>query len=343
MNEIHKWTSSVTVKHLSSKTIVQIPLIDIPLEDQIMCVETLDSLFSKLDFAEEDLEKVEKMLEVYRQGVLKQAFEGGYHKSSILKDVATVLTEQLSEKKRVWEVNYLSSHNTVKNDTWKKKYKHPRKTNVAELPTLPRGWVWTNIEEVSAHKKNAIKAGPFGSALKKSTYTKSGFKIYGQEQVIAGDDTIGDYYISETHYKQLQSCRVRPGDVLISLVGTAGKVLVLPEEIEEGVINPRLIKITFNKNLMLGEYFKFYLNSSLPKSYFKLVSHGATMSILNMSILKELPIPLPSIQEQKEIIDKIKETYSISESIIGTLKNTKKISKSLRQSILKKAFEGELI
>ena len=67
------------------------------------------------------------------------------------------------------------------------------------------------------HEKNAIKAGPFGSALKKEIYVENGYKVYGQEQVINGDETIGNYYIDERKYKELESCKVSPNDVLISL------------------------------------------------------------------------------------------------------------------------------
>ena len=66
----------------------------------------------------------------------------------------------------------------------------------------------------------------------------------GQEQVIRGDYLFGDYFISVSKYRELESCSVRPGDILLSLVGTAGKLLVLPEDAPAGVINPRLIRFT---------------------------------------------------------------------------------------------------
>jgi type I restriction enzyme, S subunit len=121
-------------------------------------------------------------------------------------------------------------------------------TELAELPKLPEAWKWVNIEPLVEDRKNSIKAGPFGSSLKKEFYMPNGFKIYGQEQVISGDCTYGDYFISEEKYKELESCKVKPFNILISLVGTIGKVLILPENCEDGVINPRLIKISLNRN-----------------------------------------------------------------------------------------------
>ena len=73
----------------------------------------------------------------------------------------------------------------------------------------PMKWIISKIEDITAQEKNALKAGPFGSALKKEFYVRSGYKIYGQEQVICGDASFGDYYIDEEKYKELKNCAVQ--------------------------------------------------------------------------------------------------------------------------------------
>ena len=144
----------------------------------------------------------------------------------------------------------------------------------------PMGWKRTLIEDVVAPEKNALKAGPFGSALKKEYYVESGYKIYGQEQVIAEDPNYGDYYIDEERYRQLKNCAVQAGDVLISLVGTYGKLLIIPEQFEPGIINPRLLKITFDKNRVNPYYFQFFFQSEALKRKLETNTHGGTMDIL---------------------------------------------------------------
>jgi type I restriction enzyme S subunit len=91
---------------------------------------------------------------------------------------------------------------------------------------LPHGWQWVKFDHIAENSKHALKAGPFGSALKKDIYCENGYKIYGQEQVISGDENFGDYFIDHKKFNQLSSCAVKPGDILISLVGTIGRVLV---------------------------------------------------------------------------------------------------------------------
>ncbi|MFD1874512.1 restriction endonuclease subunit S [Hymenobacter bucti] len=162
-----------------------------------------------------------------------------------------------------------------------------------EEQELPQGWVWTGFAQLAAREPNALKAGPFGSALKKEYYVSEGYKVYGQEQVIRQDAFYGDYFIDESRYEMLSSCRVKPGDILVSLVGTIGKVLILPEGISPGIINPRLVKLSLNKDAIKAEFAKMYLDSPTVKSRFSNVSHGGTMDILNLSTLKDLPVPLP--------------------------------------------------
>ncbi|NPD30994.1 restriction endonuclease subunit S [Eggerthellaceae bacterium zg-1084] len=178
-----------------------------------------------------------------------------------------------------------------------------------------RGLPVYSVEELAASEKNAMKAGPFGSALKKSFYVESGYKIYGQEQVISGDQSYGDYYISEEKYEQLKSCRVKPRDVLISLVGTVGKVLILKEGCKPGIINPRLVKITFDESKILPEYFAAAFALESIRSMLLDGAHGQTMDVLNLGMIKKLSLPIPPIEQQMEYlafvqqIDKLEFAY----------------------------------
>ena len=192
------------------------------------------------------------------------------------------------------------------------------------------------------HEKNAIKAGPFGSALKKEIYVENGYKVYGQEQVINGDETIGNYYIDERKYKELESCKVSPNDVLISLVGTVGKVLVLSEDCKAGIINPRLIKLSLDKEKMLPSFFKYYFESRYLRSMYKNKSHGTTMDVLNMKIIKDLPFPCYSIEEQIDILQILDTTLPIIENMKVIAVDAKEKIDIMKKSILSKAFRGEL-
>ena len=202
----------------------------------------------------------------------------------------------------------------------------------------PKNYNIQTINDVAVKEKNGIKAGPFGSSLKKEFYVKSGYKIYGQEQVIKDDFSYGDYYINEERYRTLESCKIQQGDILISLVGTFGKVSVVPEKFEPGIINPRLMKITPNQNIILPLFLKELLVSQSVQKQIEDVSHGGTMGIVNVGIIKKIKILVPSLDEQKAYLGLKEKSEKIKQSMLAQ-------SAELEiqfQSLMQKAFKGEL-
>ncbi len=146
-----------------------------------------------------------------------------------------------------------------------------------------------------------IKPGPFGSSLKKSFYTNDGFRVYGQEQVIAGDLTVGDYYVSKEKYSEMEMFAVQENDILLSLVGTTGRVLVVRKPFHPGIINPRLIRLRVNSDIVDVEYFKHLLMFEQTQSQLAQLSQGGTMGVLSGTVLRQLILPCPGLPEQKEI------------------------------------------
>lgn len=287
--------SGTTFKEISLKAFAQLEIPIPPLPEQQAIVFKIEELFSDLDNGIQQLQKAQQQLKVYRQSLLKWAFEG-----------------KLTNK------------------------------NVKE-GELPEGWKIVNIVDIAEKGKHALKAGPFGSSLKKEFYTADGYKIYGQEQVISDNPFIGDYYISERKYQELMSCKIKPFDVLISLVGTVGKVLILPQNCKPGIINPRLIKVSLNNEIYLPKFFKYYFESSYVKSIYGSKAQGTTMDVLNLGIIKTIPFPLTSIEEQQLIVDELESKLTVCDKIEETIAQSLQQAESLRQSILKTAFEGKLI
>lgn len=195
----------------------------------------------------------------------------------------------------------------------------------------PMKWIISKIEDITAQEKNALKAGPFGSALKKEFYVRSGYKIYGQEQVICGDASFGDYYIDEEKYKELKNCAVQAGDILISLVGTYGKTLIMPDNYEAGIINPRLMKITLNKNKVTPIYFKYYFESNALKASMDANTHGGTMGILNLGIIRQMKIQVPPLSLQNQFAAFVERVDQQKQTVQQSLERLELMKKALMQ------------
>lgn len=359
-NEVIKLSSGTTVLGINLTNLKSIPICFPSLPEQRAIVAKIEELFSSLDSGIADLKKTQEQLKIYRQAVLKKAFEGGLTKEWRAKQTnlpsADELLKQIKEERKdhykqeiadwtnavkAWKVNSEGGNKPSKPKVLKEL---PLLTldELQELPKMPENWKWVKVDKIAGHKSNSLKAGPFGSSLKKSFYTKTGYKIYGQEQVISGNAYFGDYYVGVEIYNSLINCAVFPKDILISLVGTVGKVLVLPDDSEQGIINPRLVKITLN-TFYESVFFKYYFESSFLKSLYKVKNHGTTMDVLNLGSIKELPFPLCSKEEQGEIVQEIESRLSVCDKVEESIVENLEKAKALRQSILKKAFEGRLL
>lgn len=202
---------------------------------------------------------------------------------------------------------------------------------------VPEHWSFVGLDHLASPVANALKAGPFGSALKKDSYVAKGFKIYGQEQVIAQDPSIGDYYISPSKFQELKSCAVRSGDLLVSLVGTIGKVLLLPNTIEPGIINPRLIKLTLDFGLMIPEYMQVLLAAPRVRDFLFNQSHGTTMDVLNLTILRSLPIALPPVAEQHRIVARVEELRRLCAQLRERLTEARRTQSQLAEALVAQA------
>ncbi len=308
-----------------------------PLDQQKRIVAEIEKQFSRLDEAVANLKRVKANLKRYKAAVLKAAVEGRLVETE---------AELARREGRSYETGgqLLQRILETRRSQWKGKgkYKEPAAPDTTDLSELPDGWTWCGFEQISISDKHALKAGPFGSALKKEMYIESGYKIYGQEQVISGDPTFGDYFIDEAKYRELVSCAARPGDLLISLVGTAGKVLVLPPTALPGIINPRLLKLSLNQAFIAPAYAAYMLQSAWTKHYFKLQAHGGTMEILNLGIIKSLPVPLPPLDDQHCIVAEVDRRLSLLRETEAQVNANHQRAGRLRQSILSTALSGGL-
>jgi len=328
---------------------IQIPLASVNQQKKI--AEKLDELFSDLDAGVAALQRAKANLKRYRASVLKAAVEGKLtaqwrEQNPPTETGAQLLARILKERRAKWEENQFkkfAEQGKTPPKNWQDKYREPIIPEISGLPDLPKGWVWMSIDHLAFPIDHSIKAGPFGSALKKEFYASSGYKIYGQEQVIRSDQSYGNYYIDEKKYLELESCATKPGDLLISLVGTIGRTLILPDDAKLGIINPRLIKVTLDQGVIFPKFLQMYLTSPSVMAIFKLVSHGGTMEILNLHTIKSLAYPVAPINEQREIVSEISRRLSITDATEKNLDHALARAARLRQAILKRAFEGRLV
>ncbi len=292
LKKINDATPSVTVKHLSTKTLGKTSIPLPPIAEQQRIVERIESLFAKLDEAKEKAQAVVDSFEDRRTMILHKAFSG--------------------ELTALWRRAHCVSEES---------------------------WRLLTLNDVADYKK-----GPFGSSITKAMFVPKGehtYKVYEQGNAIRKTLDYGHYYINEQKYNELKGFAIQAGDIIISCAGTIGEVFKLPEECEAGVINQALMRVRLHPNIE-ERFFSYFFGEVIKGDVIDQANGTAIKNIPPFKVMKAMEIRLPSLAEQKAIVDlldemlrKEEQAQEIAEQVIDQIDTMKK-------AILARAFRGEL-
>ncbi|MEF3074900.1 restriction endonuclease subunit S [Methylobacter sp. Wu1] len=148
-------------------------------------------------------------------------------------------------------------------------------------------------------------------------------------------------YISEDFHKEIYKSRLEAGDLAIVRSGAPGTTCVIPEEL--GDANCSDLVIVRPNDQLLPEYGCVYMNSSVAQQNVIANQVGVAQQHFNVGSMKNMPISLPSIPEQQEIVRRVESLFTLADTVEKQYLETKKRLDRLTQSLLAKAFRGELV
>lgn len=175
-------------------------------------------------------------------------------------------------------------------------------SGIAWLGEVPEGWMVKRIKHILQAKKGAIKTGPFGSQLQSGEMLEGDIKVYNQRSVIDRDLDSGENYISLDKFQRLSAFEVFPSDLLVTTRGTIGRCVILPENVQRGILHPCLMRLQLNQRLCSNRFIEIFIQESdKVLSQLRLMSNATTIDVIYSESLKEVWLALPPISEQTAI------------------------------------------
>ena len=176
------------------------------------------------------------------------------------------------------------------------------------LPKLPISWNLVRVKNLFFNEEKPLRVGPFGSQLTTKDYLDSGYWVYTQRSVLDNNFATNDIFISDEKYEKLKAFAVKENDILITTrgSGTPGHVAKVPRNYKKGILHPCLMRFRLDEDKCLYEYLRFVFEfSTYIREQIDSASNTTAIPVLYSDTLKNLYMPLPSIEEQKEIIEKL--------------------------------------
>lgn len=320
--------TGTTFKEISGATAKTLPFVLPPQAEQKVIADKLDTLLAQVETTKARLERIPEILKSFRQSVLAAAVSG-----KLTEEWRTKYTYKISIQNILDFKHSLIERGIVKSS----KQDIPLPFD-EELSVIPDSWAWSRLITVCSLITDG-KHGNCKDELNSGFYFLSAKDVSNKKLVYENARQINQIEFKEVH----QRTNLEPGDICIVNTGaTVGKYAIAGD-------NEHTRNTTFQKSVAVVKVLKEYANNKFVAYYFEdatlrllKASSGSAVNNLLLGTMKQLPIPLPPIEEQTEIVRRVEELFAFADSIEQKAAAALARVNNLTQSILAKAFRGEL-
>lgn len=340
-----------TVASISTNALRRFEIPIAPIEQQRRIVAKIEELFSDLDAGVAALNRAKTNLKRYRAAVLKAAVEGKLTEQWRAENppsepTSELLERILAERRTKWEEEQVAKYKAKGKKPprgWGDKYKKPITPNPELLPNPPVGWCWATLDQCASNEPNSITDGPFGSNLKTEHYRSTGPRVIRLQNI--GDGKFIDEYahVEHTHFERLRKHSVVGGDIVIALLGdTLPRACVVPEWVGPAIVKADCVRFAPHHGVLRSGYANYLLNSSVTRRRCATAIRGVGRPRLNLTRIRGIAIPLPTLQEQEAIVTIAEECLSANDQAEGMMAVALMRAEALRAGVLRRAFAGRL-
>lgn len=338
---IHQNTPSITVKHLSSRTIAEIDLPLPPLQEQIRLVDKLDELLSDLDAGVAELKAAQAKLQRYRQSLLKAAVQGDLTAewraaNPPIESGADLLQRILAERRNRWEDAQRDKAEAAGKPLpkgWQGKYSS-QTDSVSGLSDLPPGWTWATLAQIGFLDRGRSKHRPRDAA-----HLYGGPYPFIQTGDIRAADTFIRAWSSSYSVAGLAQSRLWPvGTMCITIAATIGKTALLEVE---ACFPDSVVGWLPAADCVDARYVEYYMRTMQQR--LEEEAPATAQRNINLETLAQVTVALPPLDEQIRIVELVDSALGDSRALHQAVNRAIAQSAAQRQNILRAAFAGELV
>ncbi|MBU4237070.1 MAG: restriction endonuclease subunit S [Proteobacteria bacterium] len=345
-NEIDSYGTGTTFRAISGKILKSLSVPIAPLEQQKRIVAEIEKQFSRLDEAVANLRRVKANLKRYKAAVLKAAVEGKlteeWRKQHPDVEPASKLLERiLAERRQKWEEAELAKMKAKgkapEDDKWKNKYKEPECFGHVDF-TIPKSWMVATVQQLAERVQ-------YGSSSKTKEDT-DGIPVLRMGNIFEGELSLEKLKYLPQKHNEFPELFLKDDDLLFNRTNSpelVGKTAVYKGKPSPCSFASYLIRV----QLMPGveaKFLSYYINSMHGRQWVKsVVTQQVGQANVNGTKLQALIIPVPPAMEQKTIVSEMENRFSLMNGMEVAVETNMLRAERLRQSILSKAFTGQLI
>lgn len=342
-----------TISGITKKQLTDLKFPLAPIAEQQRIVAKLEELFSELDQGVENLRTAQQQLKVYRQALLKHAFEGRLtakwrtQNPDKLESTKALLAriqqertaryqQQLAEwqeAQRAWEANGKTGSKPAKPKALKAL---PALTaeDLVELPELPEGWSYIYLTYLGDLSRGKSKHRPrndprlFGGPY---PFIQTG-------EVKSANRVVRTYSNTYSAFGLEQSKLWPTGTLCITIAANIAETAFLGFD---GCFPDSVVGFSAVKSLVNPEYVDFFIQGA--RARIEAYAPATAQKNINLETLENLVVPLCCADEQRALLQILDERFSVIDQLETTITTSLQQAEALRQSILKKAFSGQLV
>lgn len=225
-----------------------------------------------------------------------------------------------------------------------KKDKELKHIEDSEIPfEIPSSWQWTRLGLYAQKVTDQVASGSFADIRDNVVSLKEpDYAIMVKTADFANGFTKNLTYTNKHGYEFLENSNLFGGELILSNIGSIGKVFIVPKLEKRMTLAPNSIMVRLTDNNLIM-YLYYFLLSSQGYKELDSISTGIAMKKFNKGGLKTILLPIPPLEEQKRIVAKLDEIFAELDKIDEKQTRLATIQEKMEAKILKLAIQGKLV